>query len=295
MKFAINPLQWLATADGWLDFGAALPLPRRVATVAQLGFAALMADPPAGMAVPEYAAMLRAQGLSPAPGYLSAPLDDAARHDEVIARAGTLARQHEELGLTELFVAASMSLTAPRIARPAVGAGRDPERLKRIAETLELIAAETRRHGVTACLHQHVGTWIESEDELEWLLEHLDAEIIALGPDTGHLAWAGIDPAAFLARHGERVKALHVKDIHLDVAARHRGSGASYRAVVADGLWAEPGYGDLSFDAILRALGRSFDGWAIVEVDRPSLPSQEESVRASSEWARSVAGTWSVL
>src|SRR5437879_1913727 len=102
MKFAINPLQWLATADGWLDFGAALPPPRLVAAVAQLGFTALMADPPADMAVSEYAALLRSQGLSPAPGYLSAPLDDAASRDETIARAGTLARQHDELGLTEL-------------------------------------------------------------------------------------------------------------------------------------------------------------------------------------------------
>src|SRR5437764_12123097 len=113
MTFAINPLQWLATAGGWLDFGAAWPLPRRVATVAQLGFAALMADPPAGMAVPEYAAMLRAHGLSPAPGYFSASLDDVARHDQVIARAGTLARQHDEPGLTDPLVPPAPPPTAP--------------------------------------------------------------------------------------------------------------------------------------------------------------------------------------
>jgi inosose dehydratase len=290
MRFAINPLQWLATNDGWLDFGAALPLPRLSDTVAQLGFTALMADPPAGMPAAEYAAVLRSHGLSPAPGYLSAPLDDPAQRDEMVARAGAVARQHEELGLTEFFVAASMSQSSPRVAAPAVGAHRDPERLKRIAEMLELIGAETRRHGVTACLHQHVGSWIEAEDELEWLLENLDAATIALGSDTGHLAWAGIDPVAFFGRHAGRVKAIHVKDIRLDIAERHRGDGAGYRAVVADGLWAEPGYGDLSFDAIFDAVGRPFDGWAVVEVDKPSLPTPEESVRACAQWVHMQRG-----
>ena len=32
-KFAINPLQWLATADGWLDFTAAPPLPQLLAEI----------------------------------------------------------------------------------------------------------------------------------------------------------------------------------------------------------------------------------------------------------------------
>jgi inosose dehydratase len=289
MRFAINPLQWLATADGWLDFGAALPLPRLVDTVAQLGFSALMAAPPADMALVEYAELLRSHGVSPAPGYFSAPLDDAGRRDETIARAGTLAGQHAELGLTEMFIAAAMAPTAPRVARPAVGAERDAERLKRIAETLELIGAETRRHGVTACLHQHVGTWIEAEDELEWLLDNVDAQVLALGPDTGHLAWAEVDPTAFLARHAGRVKAVHVKDIRREVAARYRDSGASYHGVVAAGLWAEPGFGDLPFEAIFGALGHSFAGWAIIEVDRPSLPSPEESVRACAKWAQARA------
>jgi len=44
---------------------------------------------------------------------------------------------------------------------------------------------------VTICLHQHVGTWIETAAEVDWLMERLDPELVALGPDTGHLAWAG--------------------------------------------------------------------------------------------------------
>jgi inosose dehydratase len=285
MKFAINPLQWLATPDGGLDFTAPPPLPLLAESVARLGWRALMAVPPADMALEAYAAVLQAHGLSPAPGYAGAPLDDPSRREEMLSRVGALARQHAELGLSELFVAAQVDQTAPRFQRPAVGAERDPERLKRIAESLALLGEETHRHGVTACLHQHVGSWIETEDELEWLLEQLDPATVALGPDTGHLTWAGIDVVAFCTRHRSRVKALHVKDIHTDVAARHRGRAVEYRTVVAAGLWAEPGLGDLSLEAVFDALRPSFDGWAVVEVDRPSLPTPEESVRACAEWA----------
>jgi inosose dehydratase len=144
---------------------------------------------------------------------------------------------------------------------------------------------------VTACLHQHVGSWIETEDELEWLLERLDPELVALGPDTGHLAWANIDPLAFVERHRDRIRALHVKDVRLAVAERHRDDGASYREVVQDGLWVEPGRGDLELQRILASLDDTSCTWAIVEVDSPDLPTPEESIAFCGDWAKS-ASAW---
>src|SRR4051794_34100046 len=288
MNFALNPLQWLATEDGWLDFQKRLPLETLLQEVSRLGFTALHAEVPAGMTTAEYGDALTAAGITPAPGYLSAPLDNVEEREAIVTRAGTLAEAHRELGLTEMFVATSMGPDAPRVASPAIGADGDEGRLGEIVRTLELIGRTTAAHGVTACLHQHVGTWIETEDEYEWVLSRLGPEEIALGPDSGHLAWAGVDPIEFVRRHSDRVRAAHVKDIRLDVARATRGTAATYKEVVAQGLWAEPGLGDLDLDAFLAALPADFAGWIVLEVDKPSLPTPEESVAASARWVQSL-------
>jgi inosose dehydratase len=288
MNFALNPLQWLATDDGWLDFQKRLPLETLLREVSRLGFTALHAEVPAGTSAAEYADALAAAGIAPAPGYLNAPLDNADERGAIVARAASLAKTHRELGLTEMFVAASMGPEAPRVAKPAVGAYADEARLTEIARTLELVGRETSKHGVTACLHQHVGTWIETEDEYEWLLDRLDPAQIALGPDSGHLSWAGIDPCQLVRRHGDRVRAVHLKDIRLDVARSTRGTDATYKQVVAQGLWAEPGLGDLDLDDFLASLPEGFAGWIVVEVDKPSLPTPEESVATCARWVASI-------
>lgn len=291
MKFALNPLQWLATEDGWLDFEKRLPLETLLSEVSRLGFGAIHAEVPAGMTTEEYSDALALAGIAPAAGYLSAALDDVEERDAIVARAATLAETHHELGLTEMFVAASMGLDTPRVARPAIGVDGDENRLGEIVRTLELVGKVTGERGVTACLHQHVGTWIETEDEYEWVLARLDPEEVALGPDSGHLAWAGVDPIDFVRRHGGRVRAVHVKDIRLDVARATRGTDATYKQVVAQGLWAEPGLGDLDLSAFLGALPIDFAGWIVVEVDKPSLPTPEESIAASARWAMSAEPT----
>jgi len=290
MNISINPLQWLATEDGWLDFANNPPLGDMLEQLSAAGFRSVHAEVPSGVSVTEYGQVLDAYGFVPAPGYFSGALEDPQARGLLIDEAGRLAAQHQQLGLTELLVGAGMHPTATRVLTPAQGAEPSAERLARIAETLEAVGAATLNYGVASCLHPHVGTWVESEAEIEWLLTRIPSDLIALGPDTGHLAWAGVDPLEFIRRHRDRVRALHVKDIRLAIANQFRDKGTSYREVVTAGLWVEPGRGDLDFRLMFEALDGSACQWAIVEVDRPDLPI-DASLRACGEWA-ALAASW---
>jgi inosose dehydratase len=44
------------------------------------------------------------------------------------------------------------------------------------------------------------------------------APLTAPGTVAGHLAWAGIDPAASMTQYADRIAAVHLKDVHLEMA-----------------------------------------------------------------------------
>ena len=188
-----------------------------------------------------------------------------------------------ELGLTEVFLASH--LNPARIASPAVGADFDPARLELVIERIALVAGAIRDEGLRPCFHPHVGSWIETEQEVRAMLDSIDESVLSFGPDTGHLFWGGSDPAALIADYADRVGAVHLKDVHRVAAAKAREQQDDYGAATnVEHVWTEPGRGDVDFDAVFAALPDSYDGWFVVEVDVPDLPSKEESTRASFRW-----------
>jgi inosose dehydratase len=112
--------------------------------------------------------------------------------------------------------------------------------------------------------------------------------VIGLGPDTGHLRWAGIDPASLIRRYANRLGGIHVKDCfpdHLDQDAD--SEPISYHELSASQrLWAEPGLGVVDFDEVLAEIPDNYDGDFMIEVDHPSVESRFESHRISFAWAK---------
>ncbi|WTW98867.1 sugar phosphate isomerase/epimerase [Streptomycetaceae bacterium NBC_01309] len=290
-RFALNPLQWLATDDGWPDFGAAPPLAERLAVIAKAGFTAIQAEVPKDSDPARYRAELAEYGIAPGPGYVNLPWDDdAAERAAHLGQVRRLAREAVALGNPLLFLAMGMSPDAPRIARPAVGFGADPAFLSAVRDYLAEAAAAITAEGGVAALHPHVGSWVETEAETRYVLDSVDPAVLKFGADAGHLAWTGADPARVIGDYADRVAGIHVKDLHHGVARRSREEGLTYQQSVAAGLWTEPGFGDADLPGVLAALGNDFDGWVVVEVDRGSVPPAESVARCGAWLARTVGG-----
>lgn len=277
-RLAINPLPFLLEAHG-LDLS-----PQRLhATfdaIEGAGYTAVHADVPEGMTPRAYAGMLADHGLRPAPGYFGGFFDRPAERGAVVEDARAKAAASAELGLDAMFIAQHMC--DARRARPAIGVEPSEERIAIMAEGLELAAQAARAEGVVAALHPHVGSWIETEPEVRGVLDRTDGGALMFGPDTGHLAFAGMDPATLVADYRERVAAIHLKDLDAAAAALVIREGATYfEATRAHRVWAEPGTGDLDLAAVLDALSADFAGWYVVEVDLPKHGTPADSAELS--------------
>lgn len=233
--------------------------------------------------------------LRPAPGYFGADFWEKTLHDEIVASARRYARASRELGLTELYVSAGgfdRLTRAGRTRRQAAGHVTADDSLSDrefadLADGLEAVGTATLEEGVRICYHNHVGSVIETEDEVERVLATTDPDVVALGPDTGHLAWAGVDVLEFCRRHAGRIRTMHIKDVNMDVRREGVVGGWDYGMFQHHGIWAEPGGGSIDFASVLRILdGADFQGWVVVETDVTQKPSAFESAALSRSYLR---------
>ena len=290
-RLALNPIQWMATDDGWLDPSKAPEPAEQLALVKKAGFDGVMAAVPAGWPVSQYADLVADTGLDLAPGYFVCRSDGQdGKQDEIVADAARVARQHAELGLDVVGLGLSMGTAEARLAHPAQGTDPVPERLDAITELVSRIAAAMTSEGVRPALHPHVGTWIETDSEGRAVLEAVPADQLGFLPDTGHLAWAGVDVRALISDYADRIPFVHVKDCRLTIGQQGRQEDWDYKQIVRSGLWAEPGRGELPLVEILGALGNDFSGWLMVEVDKPDISDPYESAVASATWMRATFG-----
>ncbi|MEJ7653836.1 MAG: sugar phosphate isomerase/epimerase [Chloroflexia bacterium] len=280
---------------GQITWGRDTPEDRVLTEIAQAGYEGAPAGPSGSRTPDDTLRFYTERGLRPAPGYFSARFWDAGLRDQIVEDADRHADFTAELGLTELYIAADgfdgYTATDGQTRRQTAGRVRSEHALtddefQVFGETLNAVAHATLQHGVRSCFHNHVGTVIETGDEIARLLSLTDSDVVFLGPDTGHLAWAGADPVEFCRRYAHRIKTLHLKDVQQSVVETGRRLEWDYGMCSSQGVWTELGEGDIDFPGVFEALGPEFIGWLIVETDVTQLPSALESAQISRTYLR---------
>jgi inosose dehydratase len=135
---------------------------------------------------------------------------------------------------------------------------------------VEAIAAHCAGQGITLVYHHHMGTIVESEDEIDLLMAHT-GPCAHLLLDTGHAYFGGGDPLAVAKRHMSRVAHIHTKNVRADVMAQVRGEGLSFLEGVRRGVFTVPGdpEGAVDFDPVLRvAAEHGYQGWLVIEAEQ---------------------------
>jgi inosose dehydratase len=139
--------------------------------------------------------------------------------------------------------------------------------LKDAAYTINEAAKRTFQLGVKACLHPHLWTEVQDQNELDELMSLCDPEVVFFAPDTAHLTGAGMDPAAIIRKYRERVAYVHLKDLTFIEATKEDFPMLLGNEALP--VFCELGLGSIDFNPILEALIEiNYAGWLTVEIDQ---------------------------
>ena len=116
--------------------------------------------------------------------------------------------------------------------------------------------------------HHHMGTAIETEEELDLLMNHT-GEAVYLLFDTGHMTFAGGNSINVINKHAKRMNHFHAKDIRSDVVNSLDRSKESFLDAVLKGAFTVPGDGNIDFKEVIKTLAENdYQGWFIVEAEQ---------------------------
>ncbi|MFJ5775651.1 myo-inosose-2 dehydratase [Streptomyces sp. NPDC093094] len=128
------------------------------------------------------------------------------------------------------------------------------------------------RQGFTLAYHPHMGTGVQTGQDVDRLMRHTDPRHVGLLLDTGHLTWAGADLPELIERHRDRIVHVHLKNVRGAVRADRTLADGSFREYIEAGVFTVPGDsdGDIDFDGVLKLLrpGESYRGWLVVEAEQ---------------------------
>jgi inosose dehydratase len=163
---------------------------------------------------------------------------------------------------------------------------------KALAAGLRQVCELAADNGMLVCYHPHVGTGVQSRAEIDRLMAAVDAKLLHLLLDTGHLYYAGEDPLEVARAYAGRIKHVHLKDIRRPVLQESLRLGRSFLESVEAGVFTVPGDGAIDFRPILQVLSdHRFEGWLVVEAEQDAREANPlEYAKKARSYLREVTG-----
>lgn len=157
---------------------------------------------------------------------------------------------------TEGYDSSSSSDSRPKL---------DERQWRTLMTNLDRLGRAAAERGITAVLHPHMGTLVQTKDEVDRILS---GSITPLCLDTGHLLIGGTDPLQLAKTVPGRIAHVHLKDVNAALAEQVRSGELTYTQAVAQGLYTPLGSGDVNIAEIVSTLRRyAFEGWFVLEQD----------------------------
>jgi len=162
----------------------------------------------------------------------------------------------------------------------------------RLCDGLNRLGEIANARGMKLTFHHHMGTVVQTEEEIDRLMQGTDPAKVHLLFDSGHLSFAGIDPVKVLQQHVNRVAHVHLKDMRPEMVAKVREEHLSFLQGVRLGAFTVPGDGCVDFTPLFAILDKAgYEGWFVVEAEQdPALANPFEYALKARKYIKEAAG-----
>lgn len=135
---------------------------------------------------------------------------------------------------------------------------------------VEALAEYAAAQDIALVYHHHMGTVVQSEDEIDLLMQHT-GPYTKLLLDTGHCLFGGGDLERVAKKHMGRVGHIHAKNVRPAIATEVGDQGLSFLEGVRRGVFTVPGDpdGGVDFVPVLKvAAEKAYQGWLVIEAEQ---------------------------
>ncbi|GGO84496.1 myo-inosose-2 dehydratase [Marinobacterium nitratireducens] len=291
IRIGINPIGW--SNDAMPELGGDTPLETCLSEAAQVGYSGIEMGGKFPREAETLSQVLEGHGLQLISGWYSGNLvarsaDEewrlAGPHLQLLASQGC-----KVLVYAETWNESFMEICRPMSTRPLIDDTGMQAYAARLTEFADRCLAE---YGIRLGIHHHIGTIIESGDDIDRLMA-LAGPSVGLLLDTGHCLSGGIDPIEVLRRHGARVCHVHCKDVRAPELEKARVKDLGFMEAVLEGLYTVPGDGCIDYPTLLsglKALG--YQGWLVVEAEQdPEVANPLQYARMGYDYLERTART----
>lgn len=163
-----------------------------------------------------------------------------------------------------------------------------------LAEGYNELAKLAAEKGMKVCLHHHMGTGIQTPEEIDRYMAEVNDDVYLLF-DSGHLYYSEGSQQAMLAvleKYIDRICHVHLKDVRDEVVAEVKANDLSFLEGVVKGTFTVPGDGVIDFKPIFELLDKhNYQGWMVVEAEQdPAIANPLEYAIKGRQYIKQVAG-----
>lgn len=268
IKLAIAPIAW--TNDDMPDLGAENTFEQCISEMALSGYTGTEVGNKYPRDVEVLKSYLEPRGLSVASAWFSSFL--TTKPFEETATAFKIHRDFlYEMG-AKVIVISEQGHSVQGQQETPVFEGKpyfSDEEWEKLCRGLESLGELAQEKDMEIVYHHHMGTGVQTTEEIERLMENTDPNKVHLLYDTGHLVFSGEDPLYIFNKYNERIKHIHFKDIREAVMIEVKEEKDSFLTGVRKGVFTVPGDGMIDFAPIWEAIKlANYSGWIVVEAEQ---------------------------
>ncbi|GAB6137250.1 myo-inosose-2 dehydratase [Halanaerobaculum tunisiense] len=145
------------------------------------------------------------------------------------------------------------------------------EEWEKVAAGYNKLAELAAEKDMKVCLHHHMGTGIQTPDEVDKFMELTNDNVYLLF-DSGHIYYSeGTQEAVeeLLTKYVDQIVHVHLKDVREKVLEEVRENKLSFLEGVKKGTFTIPGDGVIDFDPLFKTLKEAdYEGWMVVEAEQ---------------------------